>query len=134
MLTNLKIFLVFNMKAIVTGGVGFIWSHLVDHLLYNIHEVVVIDNFSISRIENLQHVKNKIKIITFDLNSCDRLFVNTDLGWLPLFKTFYFTVISWNNKLCNPITVIITLSIFKFYLNILNQRLIKFFVIQDIEI
>jgi len=34
------------MKALVTGGAGFIGSHLADFLLGKNHEVVVIDNLS----------------------------------------------------------------------------------------
>ena len=42
------------MKTIVTGGAGFIGSHLVDGLLDLGHEVVVLDNFSTGRKENLE--------------------------------------------------------------------------------
>lgn len=45
------------MKAIVTGGAGFIGSHLVDRLIADGHEVTVIDNLSNGRLENLQHLK-----------------------------------------------------------------------------
>lgn len=41
------------MKAIVTGGAGFIGSHLVERLLADGHEVSVLDNFSTGRRENL---------------------------------------------------------------------------------
>ncbi len=44
------------MKALVTGGCGFIGSHLVDRLLAEGHEVVVIDNLATGRRQNLdQH-------------------------------------------------------------------------------
>lgn len=55
------------MKSIVTGGAGFIGSHLVDALLAKGHEVVVLDNFSTGRLENLEHVKDRIQIIECDL-------------------------------------------------------------------
>jgi UDP-glucose 4-epimerase len=41
------------MKAIVTGGAGFIGSHLVDHLVGDGHEVLAIDNLSSGRQANL---------------------------------------------------------------------------------
>ena len=55
------------MKSLVTGGAGFIGSHLVDALLAKGHEVVVLDNFSTGRPENLEHVKNSIQIVECDL-------------------------------------------------------------------
>jgi UDP-glucose 4-epimerase len=46
-------------KSLVTGGAGFIGSHLVDRLLADGHEVVVIDNLATGRLENLtQHRGN----------------------------------------------------------------------------
>jgi nucleoside-diphosphate-sugar epimerase len=41
------------MKALVTGGAGFIGSHLTDHLLEAGHEVVVLDDLATGRWENL---------------------------------------------------------------------------------
>lgn len=48
------------MKILVTGGLGFIGSHLVDKLIDDGHEVHVVDNLSTGRIEN----RNE-KAITF---------------------------------------------------------------------
>lgn len=47
------------MKALVTGGAGFIGSHLTDSLIKNKNEVGVIDNLSTGCLENLsRHLKN----------------------------------------------------------------------------
>lgn len=47
-------------RVLVTGGAGFIGSHLVDRLLTDEHEVIVIDNFSNGNRNNLvQHAENE---------------------------------------------------------------------------
>jgi len=56
------------LKSIVTGGAGFIGSHLVDKLLDMGHEVIVLDNFSTGRKENLSHVDGGIQLVECDLS------------------------------------------------------------------
>lgn len=55
-------------KIIVTGGVGFIGSHLVDSLVDLGHEVIVIDDFSTGRKQNLKNSVKKILIINRSLS------------------------------------------------------------------
>jgi len=46
-------------KILVTGGAGFIGSHVVDRLLSDGFEVVAIDNLCAGRLENLAHCQNR---------------------------------------------------------------------------
>lgn len=63
------------LKCLVTGGAGFIGSHLVDELLKRDFLVTVLDNFSTGRTENLsQHKNNKAMILVKeDITDVDRI-------------------------------------------------------------
>jgi len=55
------------MKAIVTGGAGFIGSHLVDLLKNEKVEITVLDNLCTGRAENLENVLNNIELVECDI-------------------------------------------------------------------
>jgi len=57
--------------ALVTGGAGFIGSHLVDRLVSNGWNVKVLDNFSSGRMENIEHHKKRrnVEILRGDLKN-----------------------------------------------------------------
>ena len=54
-------------KVLVTGGAGFIGSHIVDALVERGLQVRVLDNLSTGRLENLEQSRNKIDFIETDL-------------------------------------------------------------------
>lgn len=68
------------MRTLVTGGAGFIGSHLVERLLGEGHSVVVLDNFATGNPENLSAVKDdsRLELHQVDIAGTD------DLG--PWFK------------------------------------------------
>ena len=59
--------------AIVTGGCGFIGSHLADNLIKLNFEVVVIDNLSVGRRENISHLNenSKFTFVDADISNFD---------------------------------------------------------------
>ena len=66
--------------AVVTGGAGFIGSHMVDLLVDRGFEVLVIDNFATGRAENLEHLRNEPRCVLREQDIC-RLPADT-----PLFR------------------------------------------------
>ena len=56
------------MKYIITGGAGFIGSHLVEALVKQNKKIVVLDNLSTGRLDNIKPFLKKIKFINCDIS------------------------------------------------------------------
>lgn len=58
-----------RMKTLVTGGCGFIGSHLTEQLLEQGHEVVIIDNLACGRMANISSFENhpNLEVVTADI-------------------------------------------------------------------
>jgi nucleoside-diphosphate-sugar epimerase len=60
--------------CLVTGGAGFIGSHIVRHLLARGDHVRVLDNFSTGKRENLTRIQGSLEVIEGDLRNSDEVF------------------------------------------------------------
>lgn len=61
------------MRVLVTGGAGFIGSHLVEDLLRRGDSVRVLDNFSTGRRRNLEPFGGSLEVVEADLRDLDRV-------------------------------------------------------------
>jgi len=66
------------MRILITGGAGFLGSHLSDRLLGDGHEVVCLDNFFTGRKSNIQHLLNNPKFELIRHDVIDPFKVETD--------------------------------------------------------
>jgi dTDP-glucose 4,6-dehydratase len=57
-------------RTLITGGAGFVGSHLTERFLAEGHEVIVVDNFITGRPVNIQHLRSnpKFRIIVHDIS------------------------------------------------------------------
>src|SRR4051794_8358924 len=60
------------MRALVTGGGGFIGSHIAERLLHDGHDVRVLDNFATGRRENLLALDGELEVVEGDIQSYER--------------------------------------------------------------
>jgi dTDP-glucose 4,6-dehydratase len=77
------------MRAVVTGGAGFLGSHLCDRLLAEGWEVLAVDNFITGSAENVRHLaKNaKFKLENKDVSKDDALQVDGEVGYVLHFAS-----------------------------------------------
>jgi len=58
-------------RTLITGGAGFLGSHLCDYLIEKGHEVICIDNLSTGKMENISHLlgKKRFSFIQYDVTN-----------------------------------------------------------------
>jgi len=59
------------MRVLITGGAGFIGSHLADALIAREDQVVALDNFSTGSTANIKHITKNLEIIDGDIRNID---------------------------------------------------------------
>jgi dTDP-glucose 4,6-dehydratase len=77
------------MRAVVTGGAGFLGSHLCDRLLAEGWEVLAVDNFITGAAENVGHLAGnaKFKLQNEDVSTNDALRVDGEVGYVLHFAS-----------------------------------------------
>lgn len=68
------------MKILITGGAGFLGSHLSDRMLAEGHDVIAMDNLITGNIDNIAHLigNPKFRFIHHDVS--DYIYIQGDLG------------------------------------------------------
>ena len=59
------------MRVFITGGAGFIGSHLADHYVAAGHEVTLLENFSTGSQTNIAHLEGTVKIVDGDIRNIE---------------------------------------------------------------
>ena len=59
------------MKILVTGGAGFIGSHIVEYLVQRGDNVIVLDNLSNGKMQNMSKVSDDINFVNGDVRDCN---------------------------------------------------------------
>jgi UDP-glucose 4-epimerase len=93
------------MRILITGGAGFIGSHLCDALLLKGNQVSILDNLSTGSMKNLSHLNSRIKVFSGDIR--DRKLVES----LVRDHDFIFHLaasVGVKNILENPVNAILT--------------------------
>lgn len=67
------------MRILITGGAGFLGSHLCEVLIQDDHEVICMDNLVTGRPENISHLMGHTRFRFIHYNVCDYIQVDGDL-------------------------------------------------------
>lgn len=63
------------MRILITGGAGFLGSHLAESLLSEGHQVICMDNLSTGKVENVAHLMGNESFTFIKYNVCDYVHV-----------------------------------------------------------
>ncbi len=69
------------MKNLITGGAGFVGSHLIDRLMKKGEEVICLDNFLTGDIKNIQHWLDDKKFKLLEHDVMEPIEINVDKIW-----------------------------------------------------
>ncbi|MFQ6063307.1 MAG: UDP-glucuronic acid decarboxylase family protein [Methanosarcinales archaeon] len=66
--------------SLITGGAGFLGSHLIDLLLEENHDIICVDNLITGNLKNLEHVIDQINYIKHDVSK--PLYLEADIDYI----------------------------------------------------
>ena len=90
------------MRYLVTGGAGFIGSHIVDRLVKDGHDVVIFDNLSTGKIQN---INPKATFVDFDISKDEYNRILFDWKFITVFdKVNFFIFIEPNQRFSETIS------------------------------
>jgi UDP-glucose 4-epimerase len=93
------------MRVLITGGAGFIGSHLADALVTKGNKVTILDNMSTGNLNNIEHLDEKIDMVNGDIRDVELVETLTSKSDLVLHMAAALGV---DNILENPIDSIST--------------------------
>jgi dTDP-glucose 4,6-dehydratase len=68
--------------CLVTGGAGFVGSHLCDELLARGHRVVCVDNLETGSLANIEHIRDRDRFVHLNLDITDAYHVEEDVDFV----------------------------------------------------
>ena len=75
------------MRVVLTGGAGFLGSHLADRLLAEGHELVIVDNYMTGSPRNISHLEGNPRVLVLELDCSEPFAVDGPVDFVAHFAS-----------------------------------------------